>query len=133
VSEKELIVFTYICVFLIFGILIAVAPFIISRLIRPRTRTASQSLETYECGMAPMGQAWDSRHGIAYYLYALIFLAFEVDVLYLFPVAAAFDSVKGMRGLILFALFLGVLSLGIVYAWAKGAFEWTNLKKRIKK
>jgi len=128
-SDKDLITFSYISLFLIVGMIIAVAPFIISRLIRPRTRTAPQSLMTYECGMEPVGQSWDARHGIAYYLYALIFLAFEVDVLYLFPVAAAFDSVEGMRGVIMFAMFLGILSLGIVYAWAKGAFEWINPKK----
>jgi NADH-quinone oxidoreductase subunit A len=70
------------------------------------------------------GKAWDYRYGVAYYLYALIFLAFDVDILYLFPVAAAFDKVSGIRGIVEFFIFLGILILAVVYAWAKGVFTW---------
>ena len=70
------------------------------------------------------GNAWDYRYGVAYYLYALIFLAFDVDILYLFPVATAFDKVSGIRGIVEFFIFLGILVLAIVYAWVKGVFTW---------
>jgi NADH-quinone oxidoreductase subunit A len=100
------------------------APFIVNWFIRPKRTHLEKSLNTYECGMDTYGKAWDYRYGIAYYLYALIFLAFDVDILYLFPVAAYFDKVSGARGVIEIFIFIGILTLAIVYAWAKGVFTW---------
>ena len=77
----------------------------------------------------PFGQSWDFRHGIGFYLYALMFLAFEVDVLYLYPVAAVFHKVPAFRAVGLFVVFLGILALGLIYAWRKGVFLWTSEKK----
>ena len=79
--------------------------------------------------MDPYGSAWDIRFNISYYLYALIFLAFDVDILYLFPVATAFDKVSGMRGVIELFIFIAILALAIIYAWAKGVFSWTKRRK----
>ena len=79
--------------------------------------------------MDPYGSAWDIRFNIAYYLYALIFLAFDVDILYLFPVAAAYDKVSGMRGVVELVIFIGILTLAIVYAWVKGVFSWAKKRK----
>ena len=117
----------YIFVFLATGIAAATAPFVISRVLSPTRRPGNIALQPYECGIQTRGYAWDSRYGIAYYLYALIFLAFEVDVLYLFPVVAAFDTETGTQALMLLGLFLAVLSLALVYAWKKGSFEWKTL------
>ena len=64
---------------------------------------------------------------MAYYIYALIFLAFDVDVLYLFPVALVYGSYP-MRDLVEVLIFVGILSLAIVYAWCKGVFEWQHQK-----
>ena len=77
---------------------------------------------TYESGIVPTGQAW-IQFGVAYYLFALIFLAFDVDVLYLFPVLVAYGSFP-WRDLVEVVLFIGILGLAIVYAWCKGVFEW---------
>ena len=74
--------------------------------------------------MDPYGSAWDIRFGAAYYLYALIFLAFDVDILYLFPVAAAYDRVPGMQGVLELFLFVGILTMAIAYIWVKGVFTW---------
>jgi len=120
----EHILYTYIFVFLATGIAMAAAPLIIARLLRLSSRPSDIALQPYECGIQTRSYAWDSRYGIAYYLYALIFVAFEVDVLYLFPVAAAFDAGAGTKALMLLGLFLAVLSLALVYAWKKGSFEW---------
>jgi NADH-quinone oxidoreductase subunit A len=79
--------------------------------------------------MDPYGSAWDIRFNITYYLYALIFLAFDVDILYLFPVAAAFDTVSGVRGVVELFIFIAILSLAIIYAWAKGVFSWEKKRK----
>jgi NADH-quinone oxidoreductase subunit A len=79
--------------------------------------------------MDPYGTAWNIRFDVSYYLYALIFLAFDVDVLYLFPVATAFDTVSAVRGISELLIFVGILSLAIVYAWVKGVFTWPNRRK----
>jgi len=123
-TETALLDYMYIFLFLLVGFIGGFAPFIVNWFIRPRRNHQKRSLETYECGMEIYGRAWDYRYGVAYYLYALIFLAFDVDILYLFPVAAAFDTVSTLRGIVEFFIFLGILALAIVYAWVKGVFTW---------
>jgi len=59
----------------------------------------------------------------------LIFLAFDVDILYLFPVAAAYNHVSGLRGVAELFIFIAILSLAIVYAWTKGVFSWARKRK----
>jgi len=127
-TEQYLLDYMYVFVFLALGAIAAASPLIISNLIGPRS-VQKKTLETYECGMDPYGTAWDIRFNIAYYLYALIFLAFDVDILYLFPVAAAYDKVSGVRGVVELVLFIGILSLAIIYAWVKGVFSWAKKKK----
>lgn len=128
-SDELLIQYLYIISFLIGGFLSAFAPFIIAWLVAPKRLDSSRTIDTYECGMKPYGEMWNFRYGAAYYLYALIFLAFDVDVLYLFPVATAFHSVGAWRGIFELFLFIGILSLAIVYAWKKGVFSWE--RKRV--
>lgn len=108
---------------LLFAVVMAIVPLALPKLITPRTR-GPKTRETYECGVDTIGSAW-TRFSIAFYLFALIFVAFEVDILYLFPVALVFsDPAFGWRGLLEVGLFLGILSLAIVFAWRKGVFEW---------
>ena len=112
----------YVLVFLAVGFLAAAVPFAVSALVAPRSRWG-QTLTTYECGMEPVGPAW-IRYGVLYYLYALMFLAFDVDVLYLFPAAVAFKKVPGFAVALEVILFVAILSLAIAYAWRKGVFTW---------
>lgn len=128
-KDVLLLDYMYILLFLFGGFIAAFVPFIISWLIRPKTKIYERTFQTYECGVEPFKQMWDYRFGISYYLYALIFLAFDVDVLYLFPVASVFNKVSGVRGVTEFFIFVGILSLAVVYAWAKGVFTW---EKKIK-
>jgi len=123
-TESALIDYMYIFLFLIVGFIAGFSIFIINWFIRPKRTHQKKSLNTYECGMDTYGKAWDYRYGVAYYLYALIFLAFDVDILFLFPVATAFDKVSSIRGIVEFVIFLGILILAIVYAWVKGVFTW---------
>jgi NADH:ubiquinone oxidoreductase subunit 3 (subunit A) len=127
-TEQYLIDYMYVFAFLALGAIAAASPLIISSLIGPRA-VQKKTRETYECGMDPYGSAWDIRFNIAYYLYALIFLAFDVDILYLFPVAAAFDKVSGVRGVVELVIFIAILSMAIIYAWVKGVFSWAKKKK----
>ena len=126
-AEQYLVDYVYVLVFLIAGIACGLGPLLISRLLAPRV-LFRKTLEPYECGMDPYGSAWNIRFDIAYYLYALIFLAFDVDVLYLFPVATAFDKVSAARGITELVIFVGILSLAVVYAWVKGVFTWPKRK-----
>ena len=84
--------------------------------------------------MEPIGDAW-IRYSAVYYLYALVFVAFAVDVLYLIPVALVYNRVEAFvwRDLVEVAMFVGTLSLVIIYAWKKGVFEWTRRKPTTRK
>jgi len=79
--------------------------------------------------MDPIGDAW-IRYSAVYYLYALVFVAFAVDVLYLVPVALVYNRIQEfvLRDFVEMLIFVGILSLVIVYAWKKGIFEWKRKK-----
>jgi NADH-quinone oxidoreductase subunit A len=87
-------------------------------------------LSTYECGEPPTGSAW-LNFNIRFYIVALIFLIFEVEIVFMLPVAVVFKSwVLQGQGLFAFVeilIFLAILLVGLVYVWAKGDFDW--LKK----
>jgi NADH:ubiquinone oxidoreductase subunit 3 (subunit A) len=117
----------YICAFCAGGLLFAVGPFAIVHLLAARrTRNyANKTGQFIECGVEPIGDAW-IRYSAVYYLYALVFVAFAVDVLYLIPVALVYDRTAFVwRDLVELLIFVGILALVIVYAWKKGVFEWT--------
>jgi len=124
--EQVLHDFLYVGIFLLIGILFAISPIIVSSLIGGRSAGEKRS-ETYESGMPTIGSAW-IQFSVSYYIFALIFLAFDVDVLYLFPVALAYNQGFVIRDFVAIVIFIGILSLAIVYAWRKGVFLWE--KKR---
>lgn len=115
----------YVLTFSLGGIALAVVPLALSHLIAPRrTREVrDKSLQVIECGMDPIGPT-AIRYGVVYYLYSLIFVAFSVDVLFLFPVATVYNEKSGWLDLGEVLLFVGILALIIVYAWKKGVFLW---------
>ena len=78
---------------------------------------------TYECGVETEGDAWGQFH-VRYYVYALLFVVFDVEVVFLYPWAVSFTNV-GVAGFVAGALFLLILIVGFVYDWAKKALEWT--------
>ena len=121
-DEKWVLDHAYVLVFFAVGLLAAALPFAVAALLAPRSRWAKTKV-TYECGMEPIGPAW-IRYGVLYYLYALMFLAFDVDVLYLFPAALAYHDVPGFGVALEVVLFVAILSLAIAYAWRKGVFTW---------
>lgn len=108
---------------ILLGIVIAAGALLLPLLIAPRYR-GRKTEDTYECGIDTIGSAW-VRFSIAFYLFALIFVAFEVDILYLFPVALVFGETDlGWRDLIETSMFLVILSSAILFAWRKGVFRW---------
>jgi NADH:ubiquinone oxidoreductase subunit 3 (subunit A) len=125
VVQQPLLDHLYVAAFFLGGLLMAVGPFIIAHIFAPRsTRNISNKTRQFiECGVEPIGDAW-IRFGIVYYLYALIFLAFDVDVLFLFPVALAYDTGLVIRDFVEILIFVSILALALVYAWKKGVFKW---------
>jgi NADH:ubiquinone oxidoreductase subunit 3 (subunit A) len=109
-------------VFFIVAVIFTLAPVAIAYLLSPRTKGA-KTFATYECGIEPFGSAW-VRYSVHYYIYALIFIAFDVDILYLFPVALSYT--RGAKSYEFYSLlvFILILGLAIVYAWGKGVFTW---------
>ena len=125
-EQQPVLDILYIAAFFLGGLGFAIGPFVIAHLLASRgTRNLRQkTTQAIECGIDPIGPAW-IRFGIVYYLYALMFLAFDVDVLFLFPVAVAYnDFASSGRAFIEVLIFVGILSLAIVYAWKKGVFKW---------
>jgi len=118
----------WIASFLLGGLAFALGPIAIVYLFMPlKTRQlVGKATSPIECAMDPIGDSW-IRYGVVYYLYALIFLAFDVDVLFLFPVASVYNSqifAGSARDFIEIVMFVGILALAVVYAWKKGVFKW---------
>ena len=93
----------------------------LARLISPRSFNPQKG-EAYECGIPTRGESM-SQFKVGYYLYAILFLMFDVETVFLFPWAVRMREM-GVDGLISIAVFFGILVLGLVYAWRKGALEW---------
>lgn len=111
----------FIGIFLVLAPIFPALALLIPRLIAPRKPNAIKS-QTYECGIETVGETW-VQFKIQYYIFALVFLIFDVEVVFLFPWAVAFDILP------LFAVLEGVLFIlilvgGLWYAWRKGALEW---------
>ena len=119
----------YVFVFFLGGLGFAMVPFILVYLLSPRRdtrQTADKTGQYIECGMDPIGDAW-VRYSVVYYLYALVFVAFAVDVLYLVPVALVYNNgAFALRNFVELVIFVGILSLVIIYAWKKGVFTWSR-------
>ena len=109
-------------VYLAIGIVFVLGAFAASFFLSPHNPTAKK-LSTYECGEAPVGGSW-IQYNARYYLVGLIFVIFDVEVLFLVPWALVQRSL-GWFAFIEMMVFLLVLILGLVYAWRKGALEWT--------
>lgn len=93
----------------------------IARLISPRSYNRQKG-EAYECGIPTRGRSW-MQFKAGYYLFAILFLMFDVETVFLFPWAVTVQD-AGIDGLINILFFMLILILGLAYAWKKGALEW---------
>ena len=114
--------YSYVLGFLVIGIGFVVVNTFIPFLLSPKSR-GSRSQNPYESGEVPIGNAW-IQFDINYYLFALIFIAFDVEAAFLFPVLMVYKEVASFAVLFEITLFLGILSFAILYAWRKGLFSW---------
>lgn len=93
----------------------------LAKLIGPRSFNPQKG-EAYECGIPTRGESM-AQFKVGYYLFAILFLMFDVECVFLFPWAVRMREL-GVDGLLCIAVFFGILVLGLVYAWRKGALEW---------
>nr|AWI72685.1 NADH dehydrogenase subunit 3 [Leptadenia albida] len=108
--------------FLIISSLIPILAFFISGVLAPINKRP-EKLSSYESGIEPMGDAW-LQFRIRYYMFALVFVVFDVETVFLYPWAMSFD-VLGLSVFIEAFIFVLILIVGLVYAWRKGALEWS--------
>jgi NADH-quinone oxidoreductase subunit A len=93
----------------------------LSRLVQPRHPTA-EKLISYESGVDPLGGGW-SQSQVRYYIFALLFVMFDVEAVFIFPWAVRLDLLATF-GLVEMVVFVAILTLGLVYAWRKGVLRW---------
>jgi len=133
VNQSYLSEFGQVLLFLIGGVVFLLVALFAARLIRPN-RPNAQKLTTYESGEEPIGSAWP-QFNIRFYIVALIFILFEVELIFLFPWATVYsrkeliDETNGLWGWFSFAemvIFILVLALGLAYAWVNGLLDWVK-------
>jgi NADH-quinone oxidoreductase subunit A len=94
----------------------------INRLIGPRNTGIKVKGEAFECGNPPTGSAW-GRFSVRFYLTAILFLVFDVEIVFLYPWAVELREL-GMFGLVEALVFIAILLAGLIYAWQRGALDW---------
>ncbi len=99
----------------------AIAPLLVVALVAPRKRSLAKS-DIYECGVLTTGETW-IRFKIQYYIYALMFVVFDIETVFLYPWAVSYGGL-GAFALVEMVIFLVILAVGLVYAWGKGVLRW---------
>lgn len=113
--------FTLLVVVILTAIALVAVALGIANAISPRSFNPQKG-EAYECGIPTRGKSW-MQFKVGYYLFAILFLMFDVETVFLFPWAAVVQDL-GVYGLVSILFFLVILILGLAYAWRKGALEW---------
>jgi len=111
----------FIGLFLFIAVLLPAAPIIIAGWLAPRRSTPSKT-QIYECGLETVGDTW-VQFRVQYYIFALTFLVFDVELVFLFPWAVAFGGL-GLAGVTAGIVFVAILFVELLAAWRKGVLEW---------
>ncbi len=110
-------------VIILVGILLAAAMLGVNRLLRPQV-AAREKGTSYESGVDPVGEGW-TQSTVRYYVYAFLYVIFAVDAVFLFPWAVVLEEI-GRAAAVEMAIFVGILAVGLGYAWRKGVLSWTT-------
>ena len=106
--------------FVLAGIVVAILP-LLGKLLGPTSSNPAKE-EAFECGNPSSGTAW-GRFSVKFYMVAILFIIFDVEVVFMYPWAVLFRRL-GWFGLAEMLVFIGILSIGLLYVWRKGALEW---------
>jgi NADH-quinone oxidoreductase subunit A len=116
--------YTPVIAFVVVGFLIPSAAMILSWMIRTKN-PYKEKLTTFECGEEPIGQG-QMQFDVQYYIYALLFVVFDVETVFLYPWAVVFPDI-GFIAVIEMIIFIAMLVVALIYAWKKGILEWMSL------
>ena len=117
-----------IIIYTILAIIMVVVPLIIQSLISPKNNNGGSKLTSYECGEVPEGSAW-VKFNVRFYVIALIFIIFDVEVVFMFPWAVVFQDL-GLLAFVEMFIFLTILLVGCAYVWIKGDLDWVKMKMK---
>ena len=120
--------FLPVAVYVVLAIALVALPLVIQYIVSPRHNKGGEKLESYECGEVPEGSAW-VKFNIRFYVIALIFIIFDVEVIFMYPWALAYKEF-GIIGFVEMLLFVGVLLVGLFYVWRKGDLDWVKMEIR---
>lgn len=115
--------YTAVGVIVVVGIVLAAAMLGGNRLLRPHVPSGDKQ-KTYESGVDPVGEGW-SQSTVRYYVYAFLYVIFAVDAVFLFPWALVLEAI-GWAAAVEMGIFIGILVVGLTYAWRKGVLSWTS-------
>jgi NADH-quinone oxidoreductase subunit A len=110
-----------ILLFILVGLAVGVGPMVVGWLLGPH-RPDAEKLSPYECGFEAFEDA-RMKFDVRYYLVAILFILFDLEIAFLFPWAVVLEEL-GMFGFVSMVIFLGILVVGFVYEWMKGALDW---------
>ncbi len=116
--------FASVLLFLVVGFIFLAVTLLLSRLIQAKGKPGADKYIPYECGEVPEGSAW-IRFNIRFYVFALIFIIFDVEIVFLLPWAVVFKKL-GSFAFIEGFIFIGILVVGLAYVWKKGDLEWVK-------
>jgi len=108
--------------FILCGIFFVAATVWASNLLSPKSADEPHRLEPYECGVEPVGPPW-VQFRVGYYVYALLFVVFDIETVFLYPWAVTFNKL-GLFVLVEMVIFIAILAAGLAYAWKEGALRW---------
>ncbi|MGM0901383.1 NADH-quinone oxidoreductase subunit A [Mesobacillus maritimus] len=117
-QNNYLIVFVFLCL----GVLLPVVALFAAKLLRPKYKAIDSKYTTYESGIEPFHDA-RIQFNVRYYVFALMFVIFDVETVFLYPWAIAYEKL-GIFALIEMLIFVVMLLIGLIYAWKKGVLKW---------
>jgi len=119
--EQFLQAYSYVAIFALVGLMYVVMVLTVSRLLAPHHPSKEKSFP-YECGLVPLGEPWGQLN-IRYYIFALLFVLFDVETVFMYPWAVVFRKMGWPAFLEMFS-FIVIIALGLIYAWKKNVLRW---------
>lgn len=113
--------YLFIGVFILFALVFPLLPVLLAKVVAPKKPSPTKNA-SYECGLEAEGDPW-IQFRVQYYIYALIFVIFDVETIFIYPWAVSFKQL-GLFAFIEMILFIAILSVGLVYAWRKKVLQW---------
>ena len=113
--------YIFVGLLLVGAVVFALLPLVVVFLVAPRKGSRAKG-EIYECGVITTGETW-VRFRIQYYIYALLFVVFDIETVFLYPWAVSYGGL-GTFALVEMVIFLVMLAIGLAYAWARGVLRW---------